>query len=394
MAERIERQLRDTRQLLAHELRTPLARTACSSSGRSGHRVPDQMHQVLEMDALVGQLLASARLDFSAMALRLPLDAGDLGARALERAAPPPGRGGVRTALGRGGDPTLLQRALSNLLENARVHGGGVTRLRVDAPDGVVRFAVEDSGPGLTGSGERTFQPFFQRGETSDGLGLGLALVRRIAEAHGDGAFAETPEGGARVRGAGSRSVRMTRPVRGRAGPASGTRFSPEDCRGRRRLPRRRPVQPDRRPGGAGRLWLREPEERGLLVPGLRRTVVVPRASPRTGLRRPEGGGSREPPARRGGPGARAHGAPRGACTRAARDTASVATVPSTAYSTSHPGKPSAIRKDRHATRRVERIVLTRPTSSDNRQAGKAEPSPRWRRLQAPNGRPKRSASS
>jgi signal transduction histidine kinase len=97
------------------------------------------------------------------------------------------------------GDPTLLQRALSNLLENARVHAGGVTRLRVDAPDGVVRFAVEDAGPGLSAEGERTFQPF-QRGEASDGLGLGLALVRRIAEAHGGSAFAENrPEGGARV---------------------------------------------------------------------------------------------------------------------------------------------------------------------------------------------------
>ena len=151
------------------------------------------------MDALVGELLASARLDFSAMA-RLPLDAGDLGARALERAALPASLLEVDSGpLGLEGDPTLLQRALSNLLENARVHGGGVTRLRVDAPDGVIRFSVEDSGPGLADGGERAFHPF-QRGETSDGLGLGLALVRRIAEAHGGTAFAENrTEGGARV---------------------------------------------------------------------------------------------------------------------------------------------------------------------------------------------------
>ena len=206
MAERIERQLKDQRELLAavsHELRTPLARIRLLLEiGRGGDMtVLDQVeHEVLEMDALVGELLASARLDFTAMA-RVPLDGGDLGARALERAALPSTlldveRGGP-VALE--GDPTLLQRALSNLLENARVHGGGVSRLRVDTPDGVVRFSVEDEGPGLPEGGGRAFHPF-QRGEASDGLGLGLALVRRIAEAHGGIAFAENRgERGARV---------------------------------------------------------------------------------------------------------------------------------------------------------------------------------------------------
>ncbi|HUM12003.1 MAG TPA: HAMP domain-containing sensor histidine kinase [Myxococcaceae bacterium] len=205
MAERIERQLKDQRELLAavsHELRTPLARIRLLLElGRGGDTsVLDQLeHEVLEMDALVGELLASARLDFTAMA-RLPLDAGDLGTRALERAALPPALLEVESApVSLEGDPTLLQRALSNLLENARVHGAGVTRLRVDAPDGVVRFSVEDAGPGLPDGGERAFAPF-QRGEASDGLGLGLALVRRIAEAHGGMAFAENrAEGGARV---------------------------------------------------------------------------------------------------------------------------------------------------------------------------------------------------
>ena len=226
MAERIERQLKDQRELLAavsHELRTPLARIRLLLElGRGGDAsVLDQLeHEVLEMDALVGELLASARLDFTAMA-RVPLDAGDLGARALERAALSPGLLEVdRGPVALEGDPTLLQRALSNLLENARVHGGGVTRLRVDVPDGIVRFSVEDGGPGLPEGGGRAFQPF-QRGEASDGLGLGLALVRRIAEAHGGNAFAENrEEGGARVgftvrRPAGRGEVRPPRTSRG-----------------------------------------------------------------------------------------------------------------------------------------------------------------------------------
>ena len=205
MAERIERQLKDQRELLAavsHELRTPLARIRLLlEMGRGGDsRVFEQLEQeVLEMDALVGELLASARLDFNAMA-RLPLDGADLGARALERAAMPP----ALLAVGSGavtleGDPTLLQRALSNLLENARVHAGGPSRLAVDAVDGQVQFVVEDGGPGLEGIDGEPFQPF-RRGATSDGLGLGLSLVRRIAEAHGGRAFAENrPGGGARV---------------------------------------------------------------------------------------------------------------------------------------------------------------------------------------------------
>ena len=205
MAARIERQLKDQRELLAavsHELRTPLARIRLLLElGRNGNtEVLDPLeHEVLEMDALVGELLASARLDFSAMA-RVPLEASDLAARALERAALGPELLATHNGpLPLEGDPTLLQRALSNLLENARVHGGGVSRLGVEADDGTVRFAVEDHGPGLGERGNQLFLPF-QRGERSDGLGLGLALVRRIAEAHGGRAFAENrAEGGARV---------------------------------------------------------------------------------------------------------------------------------------------------------------------------------------------------
>ncbi|WP_241759158.1 HAMP domain-containing sensor histidine kinase [Pyxidicoccus parkwayensis] len=210
MAARIEKQVADQRELLAavsHELRTPLARmrvlTELLRDGGGNPRTLDQVdREVVELDALVGELLASSRLDFGQLTPRV-LDARTLAAQALERAGLSVELLDVEAAdAGLQGDATLLGRALANLLENARRHGTGAEALRLQERGEHLAFFVDDRGQGLQpGEEVRIFQPFYRKdrgGEAREAgsLGLGLALVQRIARAHGGEAFAENRAGG------------------------------------------------------------------------------------------------------------------------------------------------------------------------------------------------------
>jgi two-component system, OmpR family, sensor kinase len=220
MAVRIERQLKEERELMAavsHELRSPLARlrvlvelarpggagappnngTAAAPEGR----LAEIEREIVGIDALIGKLLASSRLEFGA-ARPQPLVANEAAARALEAAGVAPEllvdeTNGASVEA----DPTLLARALGNLLENAAEHAGGVERLTIREASGVLRFEVKDGGPGFSSEElTRVFEPF-TRGKKTNGasLGLGLSLVARIARAHGGRAFAENAPGGGAV---------------------------------------------------------------------------------------------------------------------------------------------------------------------------------------------------
>jgi two-component system, OmpR family, sensor kinase len=209
MADRIETQMADQRELLAavsHELRTPLGhlRVLVDTARERplDSSIIDMLEdEIIETDRLVDQLLATSRLDFGQVDRR-GLSGAELAVRALERL-------GVDAVLldiqeestGLQGDPTLLLSAISNLVRNAETHGGGLRRLSVRREGGLV-FEAEDEGPGFEpGTEERAFESFVRgEGRTAGSLGLGLALVRRIAEAHGGRAWAENrTEGGARV---------------------------------------------------------------------------------------------------------------------------------------------------------------------------------------------------
>ncbi len=192
MAERIGKQLADQKALLAeasHELRTPLghARILVEMLPDASAETRAELEAELEeMDRLVGRLLARSRLDFEAVERR-ELDPAEIGAQALERAGLDPAlldaSAAPRTIEA---DPTLLLRALANLIENAERHGEGLERLEVRAEDDSVVFAAEDRGPGPGAPSE------------ASGLGLGLPLVERIAHSHGGTlTLGPRPEGGA-----------------------------------------------------------------------------------------------------------------------------------------------------------------------------------------------------
>lgn len=203
-ASRIEKQLADQRALLAavsHEIRTPLARMRLlvELGATSPEKLAELDREIVELDTLVADLLAGARVDFSALS-PVAIDAAKLAVRALERTDVSAERLEVIGDVAIEGDATLLERALTNIVQNAINHGGGVDALRVERRGDRVVFEVLDRGPGLL-AGEETqiFEPFYRRpaGEAKAmSIGLGLSLVKRIAEAHGGRAFASSREGG------------------------------------------------------------------------------------------------------------------------------------------------------------------------------------------------------
>jgi hypothetical protein len=104
-------------------------------------------------------------------------------------------------------DPVRVRQAVENLLDNALRHTrpGGVISLHAARDGDTLRITVDDPGPGFPEAVlDRAFEPFVRSeagaGEDGPRLGLGLAIVQAVADAHEGVATAENPpEGGARV---------------------------------------------------------------------------------------------------------------------------------------------------------------------------------------------------
>jgi signal transduction histidine kinase len=211
-AARVEALVRSHQSLLAnasHELRSPLARMkmAVSMLDKAGPAQRERLKReidtnVAELDALVEEVLLASRLDATREQLRG--EPVDLLAVAAEEASHVQATVDATGSVFVAGETRLLHRALRNLLENARRYGGGDIEviLRSLAGSGGQRAEVRvcDRGPGVPPDmRERIFEPFFRmpgHAEQDGGVGLGLALVKQIAERHGGSVRCEGRDGG------------------------------------------------------------------------------------------------------------------------------------------------------------------------------------------------------
>ncbi len=215
---RIEREARFAADV-SHELRSPLTAVAAALEviERRREQLPPQAIEAFTILAskvetfqrMVLDLLEISRVD--AGTATLAKDLIDL-EHFLPRVAAR--HGGERAAVAfEEGAPThvtadrrRLAQAIGNIVENARRYAGGTTSVAVSGPrPGVVRFTLDDRGPGVPAEERDAIFGGFARGEagrdagTSSGSGLGLSLVAEHLRLHGGRAWVEdNPDGGAR----------------------------------------------------------------------------------------------------------------------------------------------------------------------------------------------------
>ncbi len=208
-AEHIETLLRSHQTLLAnasHELRSPLARLKMAfamledAAPAQRQRLAQEIDvNIAELDALVEEVLLASRLEAGSAlgevhAIELLALGAEEAARAEASFEPETDTACVE------GQERLLRRALRNLLDNARRYGGPQVELVLRSVAGGYELTVADRGPGVPAElRERIFEPFYRlpgHAEMVGGVGLGLSLVKQIAERHGGGVRCLARDGG------------------------------------------------------------------------------------------------------------------------------------------------------------------------------------------------------
>jgi two-component system OmpR family sensor kinase len=190
----------------SHELRTPVTsiRGYAELFRRGAGEHPGDLANVMRrieqegerMGELVEELLLLARLDQGLPLEREPVDLAPVVEAAIDsaRAADPerPIEVDSRSALVVLGSESRLRQVVDNLLTNARVHTPAKTpiHVRLGVEDEQVVLEVADAGPGVPAEeADRIFERFYRtdrsRTRSQGGVGLGLAIVRSLVEAHG-----------------------------------------------------------------------------------------------------------------------------------------------------------------------------------------------------------------
>ncbi len=197
MRARIERQTAQRTMLLSgvsHDLRTPLTRMklGLSLAEADGADVEDLARDVEEMEAMLAGFLDFVRSEAGEAAEQV--DAVALAEKVAENARR---AGGVVTVERRGEGAREIalralsvERAVANLLSNARRYGKEA-RLAVDLGERMVRYTVEDDGPGIPEERREEAMRAFTRLDAArnqdrgSGVGLGLAIALDVARSHG-----------------------------------------------------------------------------------------------------------------------------------------------------------------------------------------------------------------
>jgi len=218
LQDRVERDARFASDV-SHELRSPLMTLAASVevmlsrrdelSERSQAALDLLVADVARFSGLVEDLLEISRYDAGAVRLnRDSLRIAELIEQSVRTSSLPrsPIHIDARCADATlNGDRRRLARVVANLIDNARQHGGGAATLRVEpAADSAahVLISVEDSGDGVASADRERIFERFSRGAgaskrgSSEGAGLGLALVREHVRLHGGRVWVEAREAG------------------------------------------------------------------------------------------------------------------------------------------------------------------------------------------------------
>lgn len=210
---RLQAMERDFVTNVSHDLRTPvtilrgyaetLAEDQATMSAEDRARFTQKIvNSVGRLQGLVEGLLALASLESSREIRREP---GALHVAAREVAEEFSARckaAGVRLELqleaasGGAADPVQARRLVQNLIDNALAHATGMSRLLISTRDTLsgVELSVEDDGAGVTPADlPRLFDRFYRtdKSRRAGGSGLGLSIVRQVAELHGGSAQAE-----------------------------------------------------------------------------------------------------------------------------------------------------------------------------------------------------------
>ncbi len=198
---------------LSHELKNPVAAIRASAEvlDESALDEPEEARRFVlrireateRIERLLNDLLSLARIEARGVEDLKQVDLGRLLQRAAEQADASGERvevqleGDVRVR----GDETWLSRALANLLDNALIHGqdGSPVRLRAERVSEGVAIAVESEGSVPKHVRKNLFRRFVTTRADKGGSGLGLSIVRAVAESHGGSARLPEP-GPPRVR--------------------------------------------------------------------------------------------------------------------------------------------------------------------------------------------------